>query len=87
MHSGEGRLLPGTASLEQVHDETGLELPDGEYATLAGFLLYQLGDIPRQGQKLRVGDWILEAVQGTDRRIDWVSITKAPRPPQEDDDR
>lgn len=87
MHAGEGRLLPGTASLEQVHDETGLELPDGEYATLAGYLLYQLGDIPQQGQKLRVGDWVLEAVQVTDRRIDWVSITKSPTPPEEDEDR
>jgi putative hemolysin len=59
-----------------VQDETGLELPEGEYATLAGYLLYRLGEIPRLGQTVRVGRWTLEAVGVTDRRIDWVSIAR-----------
>lgn len=82
-HQGEGKLLPGAASLEQVQDETGLELPEGEYATLAGYLLYRLGEIPRPGQTVRVRRWTLEAVGVTDRRIDWVSIA---RPEDEEGD-
>jgi CBS domain containing-hemolysin-like protein len=83
-HGGEGRLLPGAASLEQVHDETGLDLPEGEYATLAGFLLYRLGELPAPGQRVRVGRWTLEAVTVTERRIAWVSIGREHNPDEEE---
>ena len=85
IHGGEGRLLPGAASLEQVQDETGLELPEGEYATLAGYLLYRLGEIPSQGERVSLGPWTLEAVQVTARRIDWVSISRADPEPADAD--
>ena len=41
-------LLPGTAHHDQVLDGTGFPMPDeeGDYATLAGFILSRLGHIP-----------------------------------------
>ncbi len=75
---GAGRILPGTAPLSQVLDETGLELPEGEYATLAGFLLDRLGDLPETGDEVRLDVWVLRVVAVDDRRIGWVAVVRLP---------
>ena len=39
--------------IEEVNDELGINLPRGNYGTVAGFLLEQLGHIPTEGETLR----------------------------------
>jgi CBS domain containing-hemolysin-like protein len=42
--------LDGTARIRDLESEYGIEIPPGPgFETLAGFLLFQLGDIPRTG--------------------------------------
>ena len=42
--------LDGTARIRDLDSEYGIEIPPGSgFETLAGFLLFQLGDIPRPG--------------------------------------
>ncbi len=43
-------LVSARTELAVVREKTGLDLPDGEYETLGGFLLDTLGDIPTAGQ-------------------------------------
>src|SRR5215471_16145430 len=70
-----GQLLPGVAPLEQVLDETGLELPEGAYATLAGYLLDRMGDLPAVGDGVDLDGWRLRVAALDGRRIAWVEIT------------
>jgi CBS domain containing-hemolysin-like protein len=73
-----GWLLPGAAPLDQVLDETGLELPDGPYATLAGFLFDQLGELPEVGDAVELDGWTVR-IAATDRhRITWVDVSGPP---------
>ena len=44
-------LINGVASLERVSDVLDVELPVDDYDTLSGFLLGQLGRIPREEEK------------------------------------
>lgn len=39
-------LVPGTLRIDEVKDRLGLELPEGPYETIAGYLMDQLGRIP-----------------------------------------
>jgi CBS domain containing-hemolysin-like protein len=71
---GRSRVLPGGAQLDQVLDETGLELPSGEYATLAGFLLHRLGEFPRPGDVVEADGWTLRVLAMDGRRVAWVSV-------------
>jgi CBS domain containing-hemolysin-like protein len=41
--------LEGRTHADEVHERTGLSLPEGDYETLAGFLLDRLGRIPEPG--------------------------------------
>ena len=46
-------VVPGTLHPDEVLDQTGLELPEGEYETVAGFVLDRLGRIPDVGDSVR----------------------------------
>jgi putative hemolysin len=55
------------------------ELPaedKNRYNTLAGLLMYALGQLPAKGQIIEVGDWYFEVVDLEGRRIDKVTATQ-----------
>ena len=67
-------VVDGTHHLDEVLDLCGLELPEGEYETIAGFLLDRLGHIPAEGERVDEGDWRIEVVTMDRRRIAEVRI-------------
>lgn len=68
-------LLDGGLHLDEVEDACGLELPDGDYETLAGFVLDRLGRIPAPGDRLDVDGWHLVVVDMERHRIASVRLT------------
>jgi CBS domain containing-hemolysin-like protein len=62
-------LVPGSFHLDEVDDLTGLELPEGEYETVAGFVLDRLGHIPTVGEAVVQGEWRIEVTTMDRRRI------------------
>lgn len=84
-HRADGSLgLPGSFPMHDLVD-LGVDLPTGEYATIAGFLLDRLGHIPEvPGDHTDVGRWRVQ-VEGVERRtITKVSLT--PRAEDKDED-
>jgi putative hemolysin len=68
-HEADGSLvLPGRFP---VHDLTdiGVELPTGEYATIAGLVLDRLGRIPDGGESVQVEGWTLTVLEVERRAI------------------
>ena len=55
--------------ITEINEELQLNLPEGEYQTVAGFLLYQLGYIPERGEIVEYG-----ALRFTIRKMDGVRI-------------
>lgn len=45
--------VDGSMRIEEANEEMELEFPEGEYETIAGFILDLLGHIPRQGEQIR----------------------------------
>jgi len=62
-------LVDGRASVDDVRERLAIDVPDGDYVTLAGFLLDGFGHIPAEGESLQVGDWSLRVVEMDKRRI------------------
>ena len=71
-------VLPGRFP---VHDLTDLDidLPVGDYATVAGLLLEHLGRFPVVGEHVGVEAWNIEIVEMDEHRI--VEVAIRPRPP------
>lgn len=62
-------LIDGGTSVDDVRDRLGIEIPDGEYVTLGGYLFDGFGHIPKEGERLPVGRWELRVVEMDRRRI------------------
>ena len=51
---GEGHyLISARTEIKALNEFLKLDLPPGDYETLAGFLITQLGDLPRGGEKVQ----------------------------------
>jgi CBS domain containing-hemolysin-like protein len=71
-------LVDGALSLSEVREQVGVELPEGEYVTLAGFLLDAFGHIPEVGEILEREGWRFKVAEMDRRRIAGVIIERPP---------
>jgi len=68
--------VDGGLRIEDANEELDLDLPDGDYDTVAGFILSHLGRIPKQGEHLRYKDLKLAILEMRDRKIERILVTK-----------
>ena len=64
-------------AISEANEDLGLEIPEGDYQTLAGFVLERLGHIPREGEVLYYRDMRLEVTKMRRLKIEQVRVTKA----------
>ncbi len=68
--------IAGTMRIEDVNNETGLVLPEGDYETMAGFVLKMLGHIPKTGEQFRYRDMKLVVTHMNANKIEEILVTK-----------
>lgn len=67
---GPGRyVVTGTLPVDDLRRRVGLEIPEGEYETLAGFLMAKLGRIPRRRDEIEHAGWKLRVLSMHRRRV------------------
>ena len=69
-----GPIVEGSRDLDEVNEELGLTLPEGDYETLAGFVMNIAGRIPRKGEKIRHEGITFEILEATDRTIKKIKV-------------
>jgi len=74
-------MLSGRLHRDEVEEACGLDFPEGDYETLAGFVLDQLGSIPTVGMGLAYQGWQLEVAEMDGRRIALVRVVAPPPTP------
>lgn len=62
-------IVAGSLHHDEIRDACGFLIPDGEYETLAGFVLDQLGAIPAPGARFTHAGWKVEVVAMERRRV------------------
>ncbi len=78
-------LVDGRMSVDDVRDRLDINLPEGEYVTLGGFLFDAFGHIPNEGEALTVDGWELRVAEMEKRRIAKVVAKRpqaTPEPPE-----
>jgi putative hemolysin len=70
--------VDGLLSVEDFADKTGLELPDGPYETVAGFVIHQLGRLPAVGESLEALGHRFTVTELDGRRVSKVRLTALP---------
>ena len=80
IHVVSGALHPG-----EIREATGFEMPEGDYETLAGFLLSLFKRIPDPGEQIEHEGWELKVVEMERKRIAQVLLVAPPRSEPEDE--
>ena len=73
----------GRTPIEDVGDGLGVEIPDGPYSTLAGFMLAEHGDMMGIGDKILFFGIELIVIEKDRNRIAQVRLRRLPAPPTE----
>jgi putative hemolysin len=73
-------LVDGSASIDDIKEELGIALPEGEYVTLGGYLFDVFGHIPEEGEKVRFENWEFRVAEMDKRRVAKV-VVQAVEPP------
>jgi putative hemolysin len=68
--------VDGGMRIEEANTEIGLNLPEGEYETVAGFILNLMGRIPKQGQQVKFRDLKIAITKMKGLKIEEVLITR-----------
>ena len=69
-------LISGLARAEEVREVTGFAMPEGDYETIAGFLISEIKRIPNQGETVLIDGWTWEVAEMDARRIAWLRFEK-----------
>jgi putative hemolysin len=82
---GGVREVDGLLNLDDFTEATGLELPEGPYETVAGYVLAELGRLPEVGDEIVVEGRTVTVLELDGRRIARLRVGAAPEPPPDED--
>jgi putative hemolysin len=68
--------VDGGMSIHDANEELEMGLPEGEYETVAGFVLSQLGHIPHEGEQFSYNSLRLVVTSMHGRKIERVLVTR-----------
>ena len=69
-------LAAADVEIDRLADDYGIELPEGDYETLAGLILDKLERIPHQGQVVNIAEYRIQVLQASPKKIVKVKIHK-----------
>ena len=77
--------VDGTASVDEVSDMIGFQLPEGEYDTIAGFVTEQLGRLPKIGEhpQVKINGITITVLEVEEQRIARLLLVKDTNESQE----
>jgi CBS domain containing-hemolysin-like protein len=67
-------IFSGRLEVDYLNEEYALDIPEGEYETLSGYIVTRNEDIPEQGEAIRIDNFEIKIVKATDKRIMLVQI-------------
>jgi magnesium and cobalt exporter, CNNM family len=69
-------LIQGYVEIDLLNDEYDMNLPEGDYETIAGLIIDRLEKIPSRKSRLIIGDWILQIIQVTSTKIIKIKVQR-----------
>lgn len=67
-------IISGKVEIDYINEKYKLQIPTGEYETIAGFIVERTGKIPKQGEKLLIDDFEILIIRADKVRIDLIKL-------------
>ncbi|HJD24594.1 MAG TPA: hemolysin family protein [Firmicutes bacterium] len=80
--------VDGSLSIDELNEQLGLKLPEGDYDTVAGYIMDVLGRIPEEEEHPSVvfENVTLTVMKMDERRIERIHVRVEPRPAEPDEE-
>lgn len=67
-------IVSGRMEVASANDRLKLDIPDGDYNTVAGFVIHKFERIPKTGEALRHGRFMFTVRRASDRSVEEIEI-------------
>ncbi|HCY77946.1 MAG TPA: HlyC/CorC family transporter [Ignavibacteriales bacterium] len=68
-------IISGKVEIDHINDKYKLNIPIGNYETVAGFIIDNLGHIPKPNETVSIGNFYFLIIRADNVRIDLVKLT------------
>ncbi len=69
-------VISGKCEIDRINEEFQLNIPDGDYETIAGYVMSKAGKIPVRGEQLKIDDNKIIILHSTNTKINLIKIIK-----------
>jgi len=67
-------ILSGRLEIDRINEEYNLELPEGDYDTLSGFIIDHCETIPEKNEVIEIGKYCFKIIDVSDTKIETVKL-------------
>jgi putative hemolysin len=71
------RQVDGSLSIEEAREELDLDIPEGDYDTVAGYVLSLLGHIPKVGETVSLDGYRITVAEMRGLKIEQLQVTRS----------
>jgi putative hemolysin len=68
-------IISGKVEVDHINEKYNLNIEEGDYETLSGFITTQLGRIPDQGENVSIGNFNIQIVRAAAQKVDLVKLS------------
>jgi len=72
-------LISGRVEIDAVLDQIGIQIPEGKYETIGGYIINRLGRIPQEGEEFILDHFKITIIKATPNKIDLVKLVELKR--------
>ncbi|MFA7419843.1 MAG: hemolysin family protein [Melioribacteraceae bacterium] len=72
---GNAYVLSGKVEIDILNEEYDLSIPEGDYETIAGYIMYKIGRIPLKGESFKIDNYTIMILRSDKTKIDLVKLT------------
>jgi CBS domain containing-hemolysin-like protein len=76
-------IVDGALGLYELHDTAGLELDSADVSTIGGYVTHLLGHLPKQGEQVKIDNYLVTITQTDGRRVGQLHFKKMSESPVE----
>ena len=72
-------LISGRVEIDAILDQTGIQIPEGKYETIGGYIINRLGRIPLEGEEFYLDHFKFTIIKATPSKIELVKLVELMR--------
>jgi CBS domain containing-hemolysin-like protein len=69
-------IIDARMEIDRINEELGLDIPEGDYETLGGFIINYLQHIPERGSSFKYNNLTILVRSATKKRVEEVMVTR-----------